>query len=336
MRGLAVACCFALVGLAAPARAEDGPPSGPRPASPPLPPPSRANPGAPATPSRASEVPRPGLAMPSDYRLSPGDEVEIEVMLPPEVEKETPNPFREGRRFVVGQRGVLNVPGVRDVALAGRTLAEVEGDVSSRLKTAGVAAKVDVFVRVVSYAPRFVYLVGATYAKLEIPPFGRANLLQVLAQAGDAMKDVDVQALRVVTPGNGSIRLVNFREVLRAGGTGNDAYLDAGDVVILERAQKVEPVVPVVYIGGQVKEPGVFKLQDVSRAERPTTVTRLLISAKGATDIGDVTRVVIRRSAEGQPPVFAVNLKAILAGQQPDVPLMPDDIVIVPEAGLFR
>lgn len=297
----------------------------------PLPPPAR--PGAAGTSPTPRPIPQdptaqpkaPGLVLSADYRLAQGDEVEIEVVLPKAVEEVTTNPFKEGRRFIVAPGGRLSVPQVKDVELMGRSLAEVQRDIVERLRAAGVAENPDVFVRVTAYAPRYVRLVGAVYRKIEVTPFGRPNLLTVFAEAGEAMKDVDVGAVTVVTEGRPA-RRVNFRSILAAGGATPDALLDAGDILILERAVKVEPAVPVVYIGGEVAKPNVYMLQEPGGSNRPITVLQLFLRAGGATQYADIKDVTLRR-VDGS--VQRVNLKAIMAGAAPDVSLIADDMVIV-------
>lgn len=297
----------------------------------PLPPPARPGSGGPSpTPRPIPQDPTtqpkaPGLVLSADYRLAQGDEVEIEVVLPKAVEEVTTNPFKEGRRFIVAPGGRLSVPQVKDVELMGRSLAEVQRDIVERLRAAGVAENPDVFVRVTAYAPRYVRLVGAVYRKIEVTPFGRPNLLTVFAEAGEAMKDVDVGAVTVVSEGRAP-RRVNFRSILAAGGATPDALLDAGDILILERAVKVEPAVPVVYIGGEVAKPNVYMLQEPGGANRPITILQLFLRAGGGTQYADVKDVILRR-VDGS--VQRVNLKAIMAGQMPDIPLVADDMVIV-------
>lgn len=296
----------------------------------PLPPPGR--PGTPSPtprpiPSDPGSAPpkAPGLVVSADYRLAAGDEVEIEVALPKAVEEVTTNPFKEGRRFIVAPGGRLSVPQVKDVELLGRSLAEIQRDVADRLRASGVAESPDVFVRVTAYAPRYVRLVGAVYRKIEVSPFTRPNLLTVFAEAGEAMTDVDVGAVTVVSEGRAA-RRVNFRAVLAAGGGTADALLDHGDVVILERAVKVEPPVAVVYIGGEVAKPNAYMLQEPGGTNRPITALQLFLRAGGGTQYADIKDVLLRR-ADGS--VLRLNFKAIMAGAAADVPLAADDMVIV-------
>jgi len=305
-----------------------------------LPPPGRT--GAPSGTQPTSPTPRPippsaastastpaaGLAMPSDYRLAAGDEIEVEVVLPKAVEAETTNPFREGRRFIVASGGRLSVPRVKDVELFGRTIADVQKDIERRIVDSGMATAPDVFVRVTAYAPRFVHLVNAVWKKIEISPFGRANLLTVLAEAGEAMKDVDVGSIEIISVSTGQHRTVNFRHVLAAGGLAAESWLEPGDILNLRRAEKVEKTTPVVYIGGYVKTPGAYALEEPGRSGQPITVTRLVYIAGGATELGNLQKVTIRR-IRGQPEVQTVNVFAIMSNRTADVPLMADDMVFV-------
>jgi protein involved in polysaccharide export with SLBB domain len=314
-RSLAILAVLALA--AGSAGAEEAPP---RPgARPVVPLPDPARPGSSARVVGGSPA---VSAVAADYRFVPGDEISIEIVLPPEAE--AANPLKEAKRIVVTPGGVVPVPRLRSVRLEGRTSPQVETDVQAILRTAGVAAQADVFVRVVDYAPRYVYLVGAAFARISVTPFGQTNLLHVFAQAGEAMKEVDANVVRVAKT-DGRVRVVDVRALLAAGGASPEALLEAGDTVILsERAVKPEPITPVVYILGYVRMPGAYKQID-PQTRAPTTLVQLLALAGGIAEFGNLKAVTIRRHTE-RIPVSALH---ILKGQNPDVPLQPGDIVYV-------
>jgi protein involved in polysaccharide export with SLBB domain len=265
----------------------------------------------------------PVSAVAADYRFVAGDEISIEVVVPPEAE--AANPVKEAKRIIVTPGGVVPVPRLRSVRLEGRTSREVEADVQGSLRAAGVAAQADVFVRVVEYAPRYVYLVGAAFARIPVTPFGPTSLLHVFAQAGDTMKEVDANAVRVVKS-DGRTRTVDVRGILAAGGSSPDALLDPGDTVILSEKPVVpEPVIPVVYVLGHVKMPGAYRQTD-AKTHAPTTLVQLLALAGGASQYGKLEKTLVRRAGVAPQPVNAFR---ILRGDIPDVPLQGGDIVYV-------
>jgi protein involved in polysaccharide export with SLBB domain len=313
-RTLALSVLALALGAGA-ARAEDAPRPGSRPVVP-LPEPGR--PGSSARVVGSGAV----SAVAADYRFVPGDEISIEIVLPPEAE--AANPLKEAKRIIVTPGGVVPVPRLRSVRLEGRTSPQVEVDVQAILKSAGVAAQADVFVRVVEYSPRYVYLVGAAFARIPVTPFGQTSLLHVFAQAGEAMKDVDANTVRVVKT-DGRTRAVDVRAILAAGGSSPEALLDAGDTVILsEKPVKAEPYTPVVYILGFVRSPGAYKQLD-PQTRTPLKLAQLIALAGGVAEFGNLKTVTIRRGTER----IGVSVLHILKAGNPDVPLEAGDLVYV-------
>lgn len=85
---------------------------------------------------------------------------------------------------------------------------------------------------------------------------------------------------------------------------------------------------PVIYLAGEFRTPGPWKIpQGVS----PTVVTTVLRSG-GLTEAADLTRVRVLRLVSGQPLVEEVNVQAILdgVGLPSDLALNPGDIIMVP------
>ena len=324
--GLSAAGLFA---AAAPAVADDG-----------LPPPARPGTGAPAgtAPSGHSSArlggeapttgPRSTVAASGDYRLAAGDEIEIEVVLPAGAEAD--NPVKEPKRILVAPGGVLDLPRIRGVRLEGRSRKEVEQDVLGELaKSLGQGLRPEVFIRVVAYGRRYVYLVDAAFDRIEVSPFERARLLHVLAQAGKAIDEVDVNRIRILST-SGAMRTVDMKQVLTAGGSSPDAWLEAGDVLILApRPPRVQPAEDRIYVAGNVKSPGAFRYLSDPVTKKPLTLLKALTAAGWVTEFANMKRVVIRRFTENDPSMRTVDVVAILRGDKADEMLQPDDVIYV-------
>ncbi len=303
----------------------------------PLPPPRAIGPSAMGADGGAAPAPPPsgarvveGEAMATvspDYRLAPGDEVEVEVSLP--AEAEAANPLKEAKRFLVTPGGALPVSRLRAVRLDGKTVGDVERDVAARLKEAGVAAQAEVFVRVVAHAPRYVYLVGAAYARIPVSAFGPTNVLHVFAQAGEAMRQVDQARVRVLSA-DGKTRTVDVRSVLAAGGQTPEAMLEPGDTVILaEKPPEAKPVEPTVFILGAVRNPGAYRQLD-PQTRAAVTLLQVIAYAGGNTEYAKLNAVAIRHTGVAGPGArVVVSALAILNGQQEDMPLQAGDVVFM-------
>ena len=81
-----------------------------------------------------------------------------------------------------------------------------------------------------------------------------------------------------------------------------------------------------VYVSGQVKTPGVYRL----RSE--TTVLQIIPMAGGFTDWANQKKILIIRRENGKEKRITVNYKKIMKGDGPgsDFTLKPGDTVIVP------
>ncbi len=82
-----------------------------------------------------------------------------------------------------------------------------------------------------------------------------------------------------------------------------------------------------VYVQGEVKTPGVFKL----RSE--TTIVQLIIMAGGFTDWANQKKITIMRKEGGKDTRIVVNYKKIVEGDEgaKDVMLKSGDIIIIPQ-----
>ena len=86
-----------------------------------------------------------------------------------------------------------------------------------------------------------------------------------------------------------------------------------------------------VFVGGEVGKPGVQPLLG------PLTVLQALIVAEGLKDSAQPRKaLVMRRGAQGERLVLAVDLSAALSGRDPsqDLALQPLDVLIVPRSGI--
>ena len=113
---------------------------------------------------------------------------------------------------------------------------------------------------------------------------------------------------------------VNLQRMLQKGETAQNLTLQPGDTVVV-------PTAGAVYVQGEVKTPGPVKYtQDL-------TVVTAIVSAGGFTPLASPKRVTVMRDSGGKKEVFRVNVSDIMndPAQSKDVPLKPNDIVVVPE-----
>lgn len=179
-----------------------------------------------------------GLAQ--DYRLRPGDTVQIEVL-----EDATLN-----RAAIVLPDGQISLPLAGSVPAAGRTLAQIQADLAARL-TPSFAAAPTVFVTLNALAERVartertidVFIVGAANApgKVQISP--GATVLQAIAAAGGLSPFAAtkrVQLRRVDKTGNESVYQIDYDAIERGVSNVGTTRLADGDVIFVPQRRLFE------------------------------------------------------------------------------------------------
>ena len=113
-------------------------------------------------------------------------------------------------------------------------------------------------------------------------------------------------------------------------------YADELDVTVhlLARADAGElpPVVPGIFVMGEVTRPGEFPLQ------KPTTVLQAIALGGGLSPFAAERRIQVHRKLGGQDQIHVFDFKAFKHGLNPtgNIVLKPGDVVVVPERGLFE
>ena len=105
------------------------------------------------------------------------------------------------------------------------------------------------------------------------------------------------------------------------GGGEHNPELMPGDTIQVSRAG-------LVYVVGDVIRPGGFPVDQV----QTTTVVQALSLAWGPSQNASLTKAVLIREQPGGRTITSLNLKRMLRGQDPDVPIHDRDILFVPDS----
>lgn len=178
----------------------------------------------------------PGMAQ--DYRLRPGDTVQVEVL-----EDTTLN-----RAAMVLPDGQISLPLTGSVRAAGRTLAQIQADLAARLAP-NFAEPPTVFVTLATLAERVVapartidiFILGAanTPGRIELAP--GTTVLQAIAAAGGLSPFAATKRLqlrRIDKSGTENIYRIDFDAIER--GASNTTRLVDGDVIFAPQRRLFE------------------------------------------------------------------------------------------------
>ncbi len=178
-----------------------------------------------------------------DYKVRAGDVLQIEVL-----EDATLN-----RTAIVLPDGQISLPLVGSIRAAGRTLADVQADLTARLAP-NFASAPTVYVTLNALAERVVgapavprtidiYVLGAANApgKVDVKP--GATLLQALAQAGGVSPfgaKKRIQLRRVDKSGNEKVYKFDLDAIERGEAGGGSTKLMGGDVIVIPQRKLFE------------------------------------------------------------------------------------------------
>jgi polysaccharide export outer membrane protein len=272
----------------------------------------------------------PGLqAQPEADPLGPGDLVTIHVL-------EAEDSFRHPVR--ISANGALHLPMAGRFPAAGLTVAELEARLTERLKA--YVHEPHVAVNIVEYGSRPVMVMGAVQNPGVRMLTGEKTLLELLSESGGVRPEagpavritrrlawgpLPLPSARPDPSGRFSIAEVRLNDVLDGEGAAQNLAIRPQDIISVPRAE-------MIYVVGAVRQASGFVLEQ----RHSLSVLEALALAGGLAPKAAPQRAVILRPGEEEssPRVqVAVNLKNVLAGQDPDLALGSEDVLYVPYSG---
>lgn len=232
------------------------------------------------------------------------------------------------RTLRVAGNGTLNLPMLkRRIPVSGLLPSEVESAIVRALQEEEILVAPVVTVSVIEYRSRPISVVGAVKKPISFQASGTVNLLEAISRAEGLAEDAgpDILISRSEPDPKGKPMTVTRRISIRA-------LLDAGDPelnLLLEGGEEIRvPSAGKFFVVGNVKKPGSFQIRDASA----TTVLKALAVSEGlmpfAAEIAFVYREDDSKNAKLEIPI---ELARIMKRKSPDVPLMANDILYIPD-----
>ena len=269
------------------------------------------------------------------YFINPDDLLLIQVFDVPEVSRE----------YRVSATGTITLPLLANqVTAASLTPDELAHVIAEKYRTAGILNNPRVMVTVRESRAYSVAITGAVKKPQVYPVFGRTTVLDVLSHAEGLADDAGNSA--VITRGDFAAQAleqkgkcldsakqatcsptftVDIKRLLDTGDANLNADVYPGDRVTVRRAG-------IIYVAGAVNRPGGFPLKD---DREDMTVLKAIALAEDLKPTAIRRKaIIIRRISEqpGQREEIAVDLARLLAGKAPDPPMLPNDILFVPDS----
>jgi polysaccharide export outer membrane protein len=194
--------------------------------------------------------------------------------------------------------------------------------------------RVSVFVD--EYHGRTVTVLGAVNKPAVYSLQRRTTVLDAISAAGGALANsgstvtiVRGEATAEATGTRlGSVQIIDMTRLARGEDLSANVEVRNGDVINVSPAQ-------VVYVVGAVTKPGGFVLSDPSEG---ISALQAIALAQGFTSVASVHRgLIVRQSTSDRSRrEILVDLGKIMAGQETDMILAPNDVLYIPDSGMKK
>jgi polysaccharide export outer membrane protein len=261
----------------------------------------------------------------STYLLGPDDSVDISG---PELTEVANKPVR------IDSDGNIQVPPAGHVHVAGLTVQQAEQALNKALST--YIRQPQVAVTITELRSQPVSVLGAVNAPGIHQVQGHKTLLEMISLAGGIRPDagysiritrqqdwgcIPLPGAALDSSGRFSVAEVNLKKIMEAKNPEENIQIFPHDVISVPKAE-------MVYVIGEVKRSGGFVLGE----HQSISVLQALSLAEGLNGGADTrhARILRLKRDADQREEMPVDVKGVLNGKKPDVPLRGDDILFIP------
>jgi polysaccharide biosynthesis/export protein len=229
----------------------------------------------------------------------------------------------------VDANGEIRLPMLRKpIKAAGLYPADLETAITAALIEEHVLVDPVVTVTIAEFRSRPISVVGAVRTPITFQASGSVTLLDAISQAGGLTENAGPEILVSQKPEAGGVdqadlvRRIPVRGLIDAVDPSLNLALHGGEEVRVPEAGKF-------YVLGNVHHPGAFTITDGSQS----TVLKALAMAEGLDHYSGSTAYIYRSdSSNTAKKEVPIELKKIMDRKAPDVPLLANDILYIPEA----
>jgi len=262
------------------------------------------------------------------YRIGPRDVITLTVYAGGELQNQLD--------LTVSEKGTINIPFIGSVSAAGHTILELENIITKPLAQ-DYFVNPEVNISVKEYHSLQYFISGAVESPGLYEMTSKATLLELLAKAGGVLPTRGNVAYIQRKSGNhngkgesestDSIK-VDLKKLLDQGDMSQNRALESGDVVYIPPEKTLNLADSKIYVGGEVKKPGLFDFQP------GLTALSACIMAGGFTKFAAPNRTRVIRHQGDEKVIIKINLNDVKNGKIADVKLLSGDRIQVPQTWL--
>ncbi|WP_239994472.1 polysaccharide biosynthesis/export family protein [Prosthecochloris marina] len=252
------------------------------------------------------------------YRLGPGDQINIQVWKRPDLSQ---------KNIVVSPDGLIAVPRIGSINVLNRTPQEIKQIITSKLEN--LYTRPEVTLRVEKHKNNKAFVLGRVSKPGVVNFPGRGTLLEALALAGGLPyhgKETFLTKCAIIR-GKDTVIWIDLQELLQNGNMALNARIKNNDIIFIPEAED-----ELVYVMGEVITPGAIQLK------RTMNVFKAIMLAGGISNHANTEKVFIIRQQNMKGDVIKVNLKNLLehGDFSQNFALKPNDIVFVSPDGMTK
>ncbi|HUO31453.1 MAG TPA: polysaccharide biosynthesis/export family protein [Bryobacteraceae bacterium] len=267
--------------------------------------------------TRAASTTDPVTANLPAQPIGPNDLVSISVYDAPEL----------SRTVRVGSDGLIRLPMMREpIKAQGLMPSALEAAIADALREEQLIVDPFVTVTVAEYNSRPISVAGAVKEPLTFQAIGPTTLLEAITRAGGLSTEAGAEILvsRPQLGADGSkselVERIPVKGLIDAADPKLNISLTGGEEIRV-------PEVGKVFVVGNVTKPGAYPIVDSTES----SVLRMLAEAEGLQRFATKDAYIYRREANGEKNEIPVPLEKIMERKAPDVPLLANDILYVPD-----
>ena len=253
----------------------------------------------------------------SAYRLGSEDVVNISILAGGEEQV--------AKEMVVGSNGNINVPFIGKIKAAGLTMEELERAITKPLAR-DFFVDPQVHLQIKGYHSLQFFISGAVNKpgmfELDYTP----TIMDLIANAGGVLPERGNLAYILREMADTEPIKVDLLKLLDEGNMSENIILESGDTIYIPLGTKLNQATTKIYVQGEVKNPGIFNFQPGI-----TALSACIIAGGFAKFAAPNRTIIIRMTQEGQETI-KLNLKKVISGDRPDLPLKPGDRIHIPES----
>ena len=227
------------------------------------------------------------------------------------------------RSVRVSAEGAIRLPMLQEkIRAAGLMPSDLEVAIADALQADKVLVEPLVTVTISEYYSRPISVMGAVKRPITFQAEAPLTLLDALARAEGLTAEAGpvILVTRRQSGGDAVIQRIPVAALIGGASQAVNLSLSGGEQIVI-------PAMGRVFVVGNVKRPGAFSLRDAEEG----TVLQMVALAEGLSPFAAKLAYLYRRAPDGGRTETAVELEAILKRKHADVPVMPDDILYIPD-----